>query len=422
MEAPKEEDALSLAEYAVDFALKNGADEAESFVHYSFTRTVSIERRQITKSASMIDRGIGIRVLIKNALGFAYTNTLEEKEDLKTAVLKALKSARSSLPDKCWQGLPSKKSFTDVAGIFDQKILNLSSEELVKAASTMLESAEKTDKRVFPVEGSVGVSHVCNAIVNSHGISGFDQGTIAECSLATVAREKGNVSPICFEFNMERSYTLNPEWVGHEAAKLAASSLKAKNIETKYMKVILTQFALQQLLTYTMLNAIKADHVQRNQSALKGKIGEKVASEIITVYDDGIMEGGIHTWRFDGEGVPRQKTPIIERGILRNFIYDNYTAKKEGRESTGNSTRAGYLSTPTIEPTNFHITPGTTSPEELMGNVDEALLVYSVQGAHSSNPASGEFSVVATPAFKVKNGKIEHAAREVMLAGNIFET
>lgn len=421
MEALKEEDALSLAEYAVDFALKNGADEAESFIHYSFTRTVSIERGQITKSISMIDRGIGIRALVRNALGFAYTNIMEEKEDVKAAVLKAIKSARSSLPDKCWQGLPSKKSFTDVTGIFDRNVLNLSSGDLVNAASTMLKSAEKTDKRVLPVEGGVGVSHVCNAIVNSHGVSGFDQGTIAECSLATVARERGSVSPICFEFNMERSYTLNPEWVGREAAKLAVSSLKAKHIETKLMKVILAQFALQQLLAYTMLNAIKADHVQRSQSALQDKIGEKVASESITAYDDGIMDGGIHTWRFDGEGVPRQKTLIIEKGILRSFIYDNYTAKKEGKESTGNSARAGYLSTPTIEPTNFHIMPGRMSPEELMGSVDEALLVYSVQGAHSSNPASGEFSVVAAPAFKIKNGKIEHAARGAMLSGNIFE-
>lgn len=421
MEAPKEEDVLSLAEYVVDFALKNGAEEAEAFIHYGFTRTVSIERGQITKSASIIDQGIGIRALIRNALGFAYTNILEEREDVKAAVLKALKSARSSLPDKYWQGLPSKKSFKDVAGIFDQKVLNLSSEELVKAASAMLKSAKKTDKRVLPVEGSVGAAHICNAIVNSHGVSGFDRGTMVECSLAIVAREKGNVSPICFEFNMERSYNLNPEWVGHEAAKLAAASLKTKHIETGPMKVILTQFALQQLLTYTMLNAIKADYVQRNQSALQGKVGEKVASEIITAYDDGLMDGGIHTWRFDGEGVPRQKTPIIEKGILRSFIYDNYTAKKEGKESTGNSARAGYLSTPTIEPTNFHIMPGSASPEELMGSVEEALLVYSVQGAHSSNPVSGEFSVVATPAFKVKNGKVEHATRGVMLVGSIFE-
>ncbi|MEM2738912.1 MAG: metallopeptidase TldD-related protein, partial [Candidatus Bathyarchaeia archaeon] len=96
-------------------------------------------------------------------------------------------------------------------------------------------------------------------------------------------------------------------------------------------------------------------------------------------------------------------------------------AKKEGKESTGNAFRAGYLSTPRIEATNFHILPGKKSPKELVSEIDEGLLVYSVQGAHSSNPASGEFSVVATPAWKIEKGEITHAVKGAMLAGNVFE-
>ncbi|MGC9345943.1 MAG: metallopeptidase TldD-related protein, partial [Candidatus Bathyarchaeales archaeon] len=107
--------------------------------------------------------------------------------------------------------------------------------------------------------------------------------------------------------------------------------------------------------------------------------------------------------------------------ILHNFIYDNYTAKKEGKESTGNASRAGYLSTPTVEATNFHLKPRKKSPEELLSEVDDGILVYYLQGAHSSNPASGEFSVVATPAWRIEKGEIAHATRGVMLAGNIFQ-
>jgi PmbA protein len=150
-------------------------------------------------------------------------------------------------------------------------------------------------------------------------------------------------------------------------------------------------------------------------------VGEKVASEIVTIHDDGLMNEGLRTWKFDGEGVPQQKTVIIEKGTLRGFIYDSYTAKKEGKESTGNAFRAGYLSTPRIEATNLRFAPGKNTPEELVGEIDEGLLVYSVQGAHSSNPASGEFSVAATPAWKIKDGKIAHAVKGAMLAGNIFE-
>ena len=140
----------------------------------------------------------------------------------------------------------------------------------------------------------------------------------------------------------------------------------------------------------------------------------------MTIYDDGLFNGGIHTWKFDGEGVPQQKTPIIEKGVLRNFIYDNYTAKKDEKESTGNASRAGYFSTPNVDATNFRIMPGNKSPEELISGLKEGLLVYYLQGAHSSNPASGEFSVVSTPAWKIENGEIAYATKGAMLTGNIF--
>ena len=133
------------------------------------------------------------------------------------------------------------------------------------------------------------------------------------------------------------------------------------------------------------------------------------------------IPSGMRTWLFDGEGVPHQKTPIIEKGILANFLYDNYSAKKEGKESTGNASRAGYLSTPGIDTTNFHIMPGTKTADDMLKEVDDGLIIYYLQGAHSSNPVSGEFSVVATPAWKIKKGEIVHASRGVMLAGNIFE-
>jgi PmbA protein len=210
-------------------------------------------------------------------------------------------------------------------------------------------------------------------------------------------------------------------WVGKEAAKLALSALKPKPVENKNAKVILTQFALQELLAYTLMGAIKADNVQRNQSPFRGKIGEQVASENLTIYDDGLYPAGLRTSMFDGEGVPKQKTPVIEKGVLLNFLFDNYTAKKEAKESTGNASRAGYLSTPSIETTNLHIEAQNKSQEQMLSEVNDGFLIYYLQGAHSSNPVSGEFSVVATPCWRIKNGEIAHPCRGVMLAGNVFE-
>jgi PmbA protein len=170
-----------------------------------------------------------------------------------------------------------------------------------------------------------------------------------------------------------------------------------------------------------LINAVKADFIQRGQSALKNKLGLQVAAETLTIIDDGLLDGGIRTWRFDGEGVPQQRTPIIEKGILRNYIYDHYTAKKDGKESTGNASRAGYRSTPNVDVTNFHIISGDRTTDELVKESGNGLLVYYLQGAHSSNPASGEYSVVATPAWKIENGSISKATRGTMLAGSIFQ-
>ena len=412
---------LRLAENAVSTALKKGAADAEAYVYEGQATNVGIERGQISKSNRIIDRGLGVRVGVNKAVGFAYTNIIEEQDAVEDTILRALSAARASKPDPDWNGFPEKRSYADAEKNYDRKIHKLHSEGLVELASSMLDAAVSVNKRVFPIEGGAGAAYLSSAIANSNGVAAFDRGTIMECSLAAVAKEKNRVTPVCFEFNAERAYAVDPEWVGKEAARLAVSALKTKSIKTETTKLVLTPFALQGLLYYTLINAVKADNVQRNQSPFKGRVGEKVASEHVTIYDDGLFPGGLRTWAFDGEGVPQQKTPLIEKGVLRGFLYDNYAAKKEGLESTGNASRAGYLSTPTIEATNFHMTPGNKTADELIREVDDGLLIYYLQGAHSSNPVSGEFSVVATPAWKIKKGEVAHATRGVMLAGNIFE-
>jgi len=412
---------MKLAENAVKAALKKGAQEAEAYVYEGQATNIGIELGQISKTNRIIDRGLGIRVILNKTIGFAYTNITNDTQAIERVAEKALSAARASKPDNDWRGLPQKKLYPETQRTFDQRIVDLNSEDIVNIASNMLDAAGRIDKRVFPVEGGVGGGYISGAIANSNGISGFDRGTIIECSVATLGKENRSVTPVCFEFNASREYNLDPEWVGREAAKLAASAIKTKSVETKSAKVIFTQFALQELLGYTLINAIKADCVQRGQSPFKDKIGEKVASENLSIFDDGLFESGLRTSIFDGEGVPHQKTPVIEKGVLRNFLYDSYSAKKDGKESTGNASRAGYLSTPSIDTTNFHIIPGDKTSDEMLREVDDGLIVYFLQGAHSSNPVSGEFSVVATPAWKIEKGEITHCSRGVMLAGNVFE-
>lgn len=419
--ALKKDEMLALAENTVTFAQRKGAADVEAYVYAGQSTSVGLERGQITKTNTVIDHGIGIRVSVSKAIGFAYTNVLEKQAVIENTISRALEAAKASKPDKDWRGLPEKKPFHSVDNTYDTKIAELHAEDLVNITSTMLDAALKRDKRVLAIEGGAGSGLGSTAIANSNGISAFDVGTMIECSVATVAKDGNTVTPVCFEFNTARNYAIDPEWVGKEASRLAVSALKTKRIETQTTKLVLTQFALQELLYFTLINAVKADNVQRNQSPFKGKIGEKVASDNLTIHDDGLLAGGLRTSTFDSEGSPKQKTTVVERGILRNFLYDCYTSKKDGVESTGNALRAGYLSTPGVETTNFHLISGSKSADDLLAEVEEGLIIYYLQGAHSSNPVSGEFSVVATPAWKIKGGEIVHCSRGVMLAGNIFE-
>ena len=416
------ESMLNLTEKSVQTALQKGAAEAEAYAYEGQATTAGIERGQISKTARTVDQGLAIRVQLNRAIGFAYTNILDNPKTVEDTISKALSAARASKPDSNWVSLPENKPYAPAPNeTLDPKILELQPEDLVGLSERMLDAATEKDKRVFPVEGGAGAGYGYNTITNSHGVSAFDAGSMIEYSLATVAKEGNTVTPVCFEFGAQRTLIVDPEWVGREAARLALSSLKTKRIESKYYKLILTQFALQELLYYTLINSVKADLVERNQSPFKDKLNTKVGSDQVTIVDDGLLPGGLRTGIFDGEGTPHQKTPIIEKGILKNFLYDDYTAKKQGKQSTGNANRPAYLSTTNIEATNFHILPGTESPEQLLSEVDDGLQVSFLQGAHSSNPVNGEFSVVATPAWKIHKGKIEFATREVMLAGNIFE-
>lgn len=419
----KPEELANFGEKAVKAAMKNGANEAEAFLSETLTTIVGIERNQISKNIRKNDQGLGIRAVYNKAIGFSYTNVLNDKSIEETAI-DAFRSAKASKPDKNWSGFAASKKYGATKDTFDKKLIDISSDGLVDIASVMLAEAADYDKRVFVAEGEVQTQLSSRTVVNSCGVEGFDEGTGIECGLATVAREGQEVTPVCMEFNAERVYKIDPKWVGKEAAKQAISSLKARKVGIESFPVIFNQTAFSELLYFTFINAVKADQVQRKQSALEGKIGKKVASELVTIYDDGLMANGLNTWKFDGEGVPCQKTPIIEKGTLRHYLYDGYAAKKDGIESTGNALRRGiapYMSTPIIEATNFVITPGNKSADELIDDVDNGIIVYSLQGAHSSNPSTGEFSVVGTPAWKIEKGEIAYAIKGAMVAGTIFD-
>ncbi|MHC1586263.1 MAG: TldD/PmbA family protein [Candidatus Hecatellaceae archaeon] len=416
-----EADLLDLALKCVRLAEAEGAEEAEAYLSRLKTVSASLENSQLVKAKTAWEEGIGVRISLQGRIGFAYTNQASNSA-LAETVRKALKLARVSQPDKDWRGFPARSSYPKPSGLYDGEVASAEVETVIGMASEMLNAALKVDRRIIASEGGVSLAVEERAIANSLGVEACEKATWARCFLEAVAKEAGETTPSCHEFDASRSLRLDLEKVGVEAARLAVSALGAGRGEDGRFSIVFGQHALLDLLSYTLMPAFKADNVQRGRSPLKGKLGKPVASKILTIVDDGLMEGGLHSWGFDDEGSPARRTTLVEHGILKGFLYDHYRAGKDGVSSTGNAFRpASYASTPIIDPTNFRIEPSTKSVESLLGEVGEGYYVPFLQGAHSSSLESGEFSVVAAPAWKIEGGVLAKPVRSIMLAGTIYE-
>ncbi len=418
---------VEFCQKAVKTAQKAGAKEVEAFVFDTRSTSVEIERGEIKTSSNITDVGLAVRAISNGKIGFAYTNALNREEIAKTAK-KAVSASAASLKDKNWRRLPEKKRYPTVKNTYDKRILEVTSDKAVEFCQKMIAVSAEVDKRVLAAFGGTEVSSQKTACVNNNGVEVEDKGTALVCYLGTVARSETQVSPMCSSFKATRTYQPEPKLVAKEAARLAADALNVGKAEAGNFPVLLDPQALQAILTYTFVQSIKGDIVHRGRSIFKDKTGKKVASSNVSIYDDGTLAGGLYTGKTDLEGVPKQRTPIIEDGVLRKFIYDNYWARLDKKESTGNAGRGGgglnlpaYCTVPSISPTNIVLKPGTASEQELVKEVKNGYYVRSVQGAHQSNPETGDFSVALAPAWRIKKGEIKHAVKGTMIAGNAYQ-
>jgi PmbA protein len=418
---------IDLCKSAMAAAQKAGAKEAEAFIFGDRTVSVDIERGEIKTCSDLADTGMGIRAIIDGKIGFAYTNVLTREEVEKTAK-QAAAASLASLRDKNWRQLPESRKYPTVQKTFDKKILEVTSDKVVELCQQMITSSAEVDKRVLAAFGGAQVSSQNGAGTNTNGVEVEDKRTIIAYGLGAMARSETQISPMCYEFKASRTYDTDPNWVGKEAAKLATQSLNVGKSEAGKFPVLLDPFALQEILTYTLIQSAKGDLVYRGRSKLKGKEGTQIAAEDVSLYDDGTIAGGLYSGKTDFEGVPMQKTPIIEKGTLRGFIYDNYWARLAQEKSTGNAGRGGgalnlpaYCMVPSITPTNIKLQEGPASEDELIREVKNGYYVRSVQGAHQSNPDTGDFSVAITPAWRIMKGEIQHAVKGTMIAGNIYD-
>lgn len=407
-----------LAAQVVDKARKMGADQSEVFLISSKDLSIDVSNGSVETLKLAEDRGLGVRIFKDGRIGFAYTSDLGQTA-IDEILRQALANSDRTSPDE-FNYMPKPGGGYANLNLFDPEIARVPAEEKIEIAKTMEQAAKEYDPRITITERSSFFDAEYEvSLANSLGITADYRGAYCGCYADLVAEEKGE-SQTGFAISMNLNFKdLDPLRIGREAAAKAVRKLGAATVGTQKAVIVFDPYVATGFLG-VIAPALSAEAVQKGKSLFGGKVGQQVASDKITIIDNGAMEGGIASAPFDGEGVPTSETILVQNGHLNGYLHNTYTAAKDGVTSTGNGVRSSFKSTPEVGTTNFYIKPGAHNPDDLIKDIGSGLYITDVMGMHTANPISGDFSVGAAGIW-IENGKLTKAVRGVAIAGNILE-
>ncbi|WP_456320705.1 TldD/PmbA family protein [Palaeococcus sp. (in: euryarchaeotes)] len=375
-----------------------------------------IERGNLERAQRKYHSGIGLRIGYKNRQGFSYITGLNHsRRTLEEFVDRTIKLAKiSEVP---FLGFANGGRIKRVKGIYDKRIEEMEFEDALECAKLFLEKEVELKEKIgneYTLSGALAFGHSVDGITNSNDIRMEEASTGGSLNIYIIKRKgiKNGSGSYCKSFRMlPELYEVFDEGL-KRALKDAELSFRAKKMNTFEGELILDPRVVSSLIRILMGN-MYADNVYHKHSRFTSP-GEKIASDSFTLIDDATIEKGIRSYSFDGEGNPSRRTPLIERGILKNFLFDEYYARLMGMESTGNAVR-DFRTTPHIGSSNLIVEGKRENLEELDG-----IIVKKVFGEHTANPVSGDFSLSVELGYAMEKGEIK-PFKDNMLVGNIFE-
>ena len=406
-----------LAEELVNKCLKKGADQAEVFIESGRNLSIRVRNGDIETVQEAATHGVGFRVFAKGKMAFSSCNDFENKA-LDNAIDSAVRFAANTTPDEN-NVIPEDKGVTKVEGLFDPQTSQVPMEKKIELAKKVEKLAMK-DSRITKSSGasfSEGEGEIF--LANSNGLlKSFKE---SSCGFGvSVVAEKGDQKSTGGESCSRRFFSdlKPPEEIAEKAAKDAYEMLDPQMVKTQKASVIFDPDVARAILG-GILAAVNGERVLQGASFLRDKMDQKIAAELVTIIDDGTRPKGMSSVPFDGEGVPTQKRIIVDKGVLKGFMYNTIVAKRAGVKSTGNASRRGFTSLPGIGAHNFFMAAGKNSPDEIVKATMVGLLLKGVTG-YGINPVNGNFSGGAS-GFWVENGKIAFPVKGLTVAGNAFE-
>ena len=339
-------------------------------------------------------------------------------------------SLRQLLDDTCvlaqamaadeYAGLPeADEAATTVPdlGLCDDSLQQLPPAERIAMARDAEKAALDYDSRITNSEGgSYDSSQGEVTYVNSHGFVGHYSASLASMSVSSIASDaSGMQSGSWFTAGRRLEGLEAPDSLGREAARRTLRRLGARRVPTQKVPVVFEASIAAGLLNH-LFSAVSGSAIYRAASFLTDCIGEKIAPDTVTVFDDGTLSGAPGSKPFDGEGLPTRRTSVVENGVLLTYLLDTYSGRKLGMRSTGNAARSAG-DPPSVSPTNFFLVPGEATPEEIIASVPSGLYVTGLIG-FGVNPVTGDYSRGASGLW-IENGELTYAVEEITIAGNL---
>jgi len=409
------------AEIAVAAATKAGAQQADALVESGRQFRVDTLQGEIENLKQSEARGLGLRVFVDQKVALVYTSDLRP-ETLRDIAARAVTLAKKSTADP-FASLPDAPPALsgDAASlqIYDPAIVELSAEKKIAMAKEMEKAALGFDKKILRCDGCTvqsGIGETFLASSLGHAVS--YRGT----TLAGFVNPLADDGPRQQAGNYGDSQRLlaklkSPEAIGKEGARRAVARVGARSVPAQKVPVVMHPDIAGNWLQ-NMFAAFSGEQIFKKTSFLTEKLGQKIASELVTLVDDGILKTGLSTAPFDGEGVPTRRNVLIDKGVLTTFLYNTYWAKKAKTQTTGSANRS-YQGSPQIGPKNLFIANGTSSLEDIMKSVDRGFYMVD-QGAFGFNPTSGSYSYQAA-GFWIEKGAIAFPVDEITCASTTLD-
>ncbi len=410
----------SSLESAIGGVLGKRIDYADLYFEYQTSESISLEEGIVKKVSKNISQGVGVRAIAQEKTGYAYSDDITTDQ-----LVVAAKTARYIAEEGGSSGtVPIGRVTAPSRNLYPVQTppIEIPVEEKIKLLEQMDRIARQYDPRIKKVMASFSSEYKIVLIVNSEGMITGDILPLMRLNISCIAEEQGNRQSGSFGGGgrQEFRYFLDErrfEQYTREAARQAIMNLSAVDAPAGVMEVVLGPGWPGILLHEAIGHGLEADFNRKGSSAFSGKLGQRVASELCTVVDDGTLPWRRGSLNVDDEGTPTSRTVLIEKGILKGYLQDRLNATLMKMPLTGNGRRESYAHSPMPRMTNTYMLAGESAPEEIIRSVRKGLYAVSFGGGQV-DITSGKFVFSASEAYLIENGKIGRPVKGATLIGN----